>query len=93
MTAGEPWRGLLLCSSVLPVAFHASASSSGESDDWEQSGGRLASTDGGMSNIPYLPDEEEEEDDVADVEQGQERGKVTVRNLQADQFQTGLLVV
>uniref|UniRef100_H3CB60 SPRY domain containing 3 n=1 Tax=Tetraodon nigroviridis TaxID=99883 RepID=H3CB60_TETNG len=50
----------------------------GESDDWEQSGGRLASTDGGMSNIPYLPDEEEEEDDVADVEQGQERGKVTV---------------
>lgn len=53
---------------------------------------------GGRKNVPYLPDEEEEEDDVAEVEQGQERGKVTVRKLpkavsQVNWVQNGLMVV
>lgn len=61
--------------------FHISASSSGEPDDWDGNQGRLAPTRGGTKNVPYLPDEEEDEDAVAQVEQGQERGKVTVRKL------------
>lgn len=66
---------------VLLITF-TSAPSSGESVDWDRNQGRLASMYGGRKNVPYLPDEEEEEDDVAEVEQGQERGKVTVRKLQ-----------
>lgn len=90
---------------------HLSAWSSGESEDWDGSRGRL----GGRKNVPYLPEEEEEEEEVAEVEQGREKGKVTVRklpkvtspaafqpvklvsvrwrNVQADHFQTGLVVV
>lgn len=82
MRAGAPWRALLHCSSGPPAAFHLSPSSSGEPDDWEQSGSHLALTDGGTMNAPYLPEEEEEEDedDAAEVEPGQERGIVTVRS-------------
>lgn len=53
---------------------------------------------GGRKNVPYLPDEEEEEDDAAEVEQGQETGKVTVRTLPkvvspVNWVQNGLMVV
>lgn len=65
----------------LSCCFHVSAWSSGEPDDWDRNQGRLAPTHGGTKNVPYLPDEEEEEDAAAEGEQGQERGKVTVRRL------------
>lgn len=92
------------CSSV---PFHISASSSGEPDDWDGNQGRLAPTRGGTKNVPHLPDEEEDEDAVAQVEQGQERGKVTVRSFLKQclqqvklvsirwrwRFQTGLIAV
>lgn len=61
-----------------------SALSSGEMDDWDQSGGHSAPAHEGMKIVPYLEEEEEEEDDVAEAERGQERRKVTVSNVPKD---------
>lgn len=68
---------VLFCSALQVLSL-----SPGEVDDWDRNEARSAPSH--MKNGPDLNDEEEEEDNVAEVERGQERRKVTVRSVPKD---------
>lgn len=79
-----PYAYRRICSGSLVSTrrpFLISALSSGEMEDWDQNGGRSALAHEGMKIVPYLEEEEEDEEDVAEAERGQERKKVTVSNV------------
>lgn len=77
-----PERKKTQCLNVCYIVLQVLSLSSGEVDDWDRNEARSAPSH--MKDGPDLNDEEEEENDVAEVERGQERRKVTVRSVPKD---------